>query len=139
MADVRTMYDKEFIYAYNLGGKDVTVTIERIKGGELTGTGGKKTKKPVLYFKGSKKGFALNITNARIIGALFGTFETEAWIGKRITLYPTTTTFGSDTVECIRVRNKAPKAGEATGQLQEDATPPDRVGGEDDHPEEATA
>ena len=107
--DVRKLYDKEYVYAYDLEGKDATVTIERVTGGTLIGTGGKSNKKPVLFFKGTKKGLALNITNARIIAGLYGGFDSDAWLGKKITLYPTTTTFGSQTVDCIRIRNVIPK------------------------------
>lgn len=104
------MFDKEFLYAFDLGGRDVTLTIERVTQGKLTGTNGKSNKKPVVYFKEGreKKGLGLNITNARIIAGLYGGFDIEKWIGKKITLYPTTTTFGANTVECIRIRNKIP-------------------------------
>lgn len=108
MPDVRKMYEKDYIYAYDLEGKDVTVTIERVAAGELTGEGGKKSKKPVLYFRGSKKGLGLCITNARVIAGLYGGFDSERWIGKQITLYPTTTKFGSATVDCIRIRPRVP-------------------------------
>lgn len=108
--DVRTLFDKAYIYAYDLQGRDVTVEIVKVTGGTLVGTGGKSNKKPVIFFKGSEKGLALNITNARTIAGLYGnSFKSEDWIGKRITLYPTTTTFGAQTVECIRVRNAIPK------------------------------
>ncbi len=108
--DVRQLFDKEYLYAYDLQGKDVTVVIESVKGGTLVGTGGKSNKKPVLRFKGKEKALALNITNARVIAALYGGFDAELWLGKAITLYPTTTTFGAQTVDCIRVRNVKPKA-----------------------------
>lgn len=106
--DVRTLYDKEYLYAFDLQGKDVTVVIESVKGGTLVGTGGKSNKKPVIRFKGKEKALALNITNARVIAALYGGFDAELWLNKAITLYPTTTTFGSQTVECIRIRNTKP-------------------------------
>lgn len=109
MADVRKLYDKTLIYAYDLEGKDVTVTIEKVVGGTLVGKGGTKNKKPILYFKGSEKGLGLCITNARTIAGIYGGFDSQLWIGKAITLYPTTTTFGSDTVDCIRIRNTKPK------------------------------
>ncbi len=109
MADVRKLYDKAYIYSYDLEGRDITVTIERVTGGTLVGTGGTKNKKPVVFFKGTEKGLALNITNARVIAGMYGGFDSDKWIGKRITLYPTTTTFGSQTVECIRIRNVVPK------------------------------
>ncbi|HNB58708.1 MAG TPA: hypothetical protein PK308_00245 [Phycisphaerales bacterium] len=122
MPDVRKMYQKDYIYAYDLEGKDVTVTIERVTAGELTGEGGKKSKKPVLYFKGSKKGLGLCITNARVIAGLYGGFDSDKWIGKKITLYPTTTKFGSDTVECIRIRNRVPA--EQAKALRDDVPAP---------------
>lgn len=115
MPDVRTMYDKEFLYAFDLAGRDVTLTISRITQGKLTGTGGKSSKKPVIYFKErSEKGLGLCITNARTIAAMYGGFETEKWIGKRITMFPTTTDFGGRTVECIRIRPAIPAAGRAS-------------------------
>lgn len=108
MPDFRKMYDSEFLYSFDLDGKDVTVTIDRVEAGTLTGSGGRKTKKPVVYFEGRTKGLALCKTNARTIAALY-TNDTDKWKGNKVTLYPTTTTFGPDTVECIRVRPQAPK------------------------------
>lgn len=109
MPDFRTFYDREFIYAFNLEGRDVTVTIENVKLGELVGTSGKKSKKPVVYFKGSEKGLALCVTNGRTIAAMYGN-KTEDWVGKRITMFPTHTQFGGQTVECIRIRPIVPAA-----------------------------
>lgn len=120
--DVRKLYDKAYIYAYDLEGRDVTVEIIRVVGGTLVGTGGKSNKKPVVYFKGTEKGLALNITNARVIAGLYGGFESEKWIGKRVTLYPTTTTFGAQTVDCIRIRPTAPKGKSET--IRADVPPP---------------
>lgn len=126
MPDVRTMFDKEYLYAYDLQGKDVTVKIAKVIGGKLTGTGGKSNKKPVLYFDGKEKGLAVNITNARIIASIYGSFKSEDWLGKLITLYPTTTTFGSQTVECIRVRPTKPRGSSkaATSPPADEPAPP---------------
>ena len=120
--DVRKMFDKAYIYSYDLEGRDVTVEIVRVTAGTLTGTGGKTNKKPVLFFKGTEKGLALNITCARIIAGLYGSFDSDKWINKRITLYPTTTTFGSQTVDCIRIRNVIPKGKGET--IRNDVPPP---------------
>lgn len=103
----RSMMERDFIFAFDLNGKDVVVTIDRVEAGNLTGQGGRKTKKPVCYFKGKEKGLALNSTNCRTIAALYGN-DTDKWPGKQLTLYPTTTSFGSETVECIRVRPSVP-------------------------------
>ncbi len=122
--DVRKLFDKEYLYAYDLQGRDVTVIIESVKGGTLVGTGGKSNKKPVVRFRGKEKALALNITNCRVIAGLYGGFDAEKWVGKAVTLYPTTTTFGSQTVDCIRIRNVAPSSAKATAAQQ---APPDAV------------
>jgi hypothetical protein len=127
--DVRTLYDKEFLYSFDLQGRDVTVVIERVKAGVLTGVGGKKNKKPVVYFRGKEKGLGLNITNARTIAAMYGGFDVEKWIGKAVTLYATTTTFGDKTVDCIRIRPEIPRA--ANGRGQQSAPPPVEESDED--------
>jgi hypothetical protein len=129
--DVRTLYDKEYLYAFDLQGKDVTVVIESVKGGTLVGTGGKSNKKPVVRFKGKEKALALNITNARIIAGLYGGFDTGLWIGKAITLYPTTTTFGSQTVECIRIRPIKPKGRNGAEPTPDPAPSEEREPGEE--------
>jgi hypothetical protein len=88
----------------------VVVTIERVTGGEVTGDGGKKNKKPICKFVGKEKKLALNVTNCKTIAALYGN-DTNDWAGKRIALYPTTTNAKSgETVECIRVRPREPAA-----------------------------
>jgi hypothetical protein len=105
--DYRSMFDRDYIGAWDLAGKDVTIAIARVEGKELTAAGGRKTKKPVVYFEGKEKGFALNKTNGKTIAGMYGN-DTAAWIGKKITIYATTTSMGGETVDCIRVRNKEP-------------------------------
>lgn len=109
VAHWKSMMERDYLYAFDLQGKDVTLTIEKVTGGQLTGTGGKKTKKPLCFFRESQSGkpLALNSTNCKTIAALYGN-DTEGWIGKRITIFPTTTQFGGDEVECIRVRPRVP-------------------------------
>ncbi len=109
----KSMVDRDFMFAFDLQGKDVTVTIDRVVGGELTGPGGKKSKKPLCYFRESKSGkpLAMNATNCKAVAALYGN-DTDGWVGKRVTLYPTTTQMGGETGDCIRVRPKVP-AGKA--------------------------
>jgi len=132
MPDFRTMFEKEFLYAFMLNGKEATVEIERVKGGELTGEGGKKTKKPVCWFKGKKKPLALNVTNCKTIAAMYGN-NTDAWVGKKITIYPTTTDFGGKTCDCIRVRQRVPNGAANTQADPEPEEPYD--GPPDDLPE----
>jgi hypothetical protein len=93
----------------DLLGRDVTITIERVRIDELVRKGGAKEKKGVVYIVGRDKMWVLNRTNADTIVKLYGR-ETEGWHGKRVTLYPTTATFGRETVPCIRVRPQVPAA-----------------------------
>lgn len=110
MTDYRGMFDREYIGAWDLPpNRDVTVTIERVKAGQLTTQGGRTAKKPIVYFEKREKGFVLNKTNAKTIAGMYGN-DTTKWVGQRIAIYATTTSMGSETVECIRVRPKAPPA-----------------------------
>lgn len=118
MADFRSMYDRDYIYAFDLGGRDVTARIARVEAGTLTGSGGRKTKKPVVYFEGKEKGLALCKTNAKTIAALYGN-DTDKWVGRSITLFPTTTQFGSETVDCIRIRPSIPRSSRPAASEQE--------------------
>lgn len=108
MPDYRSMYDREYIGHWDLGTKDVPLTIASVKGGELTAIGGRKSKKPILHFEGKEKGFVCNKTNAKTIAAMYGV-HTEDWVGKKIILFVSTTRNpdGGGDVECIRVRPTA--------------------------------
>jgi len=117
--DYRSLYDKDYIGAWDLKDKDVTVTITKVIGGNLVGQGGRKTRKPVVYMRGTEKGFAINATNGKAIAGMYGN-HVEGWVGKRITLYKSMTRNpnGDGDVECIRVRPTVP-AQRATGAEDE--------------------
>lgn len=105
----KALFDpSDFLFAHDLNGKDATVQIERVSAGQIQGEKGRKNNKPVVQFKGKTKRLALNKTNSRIIAKLYGN-DVEQWAGKWITIYPTTTDFGGETVDCIRVRPKVPQ------------------------------
>lgn len=114
----KMMDPKEMLFAFDLDNRDVTLTIDKVVGGELVGDQGRKTKKPIASFKGTEKKLALNSTNCKTIAALFGSHDTGDWAGKRITLFATTTSFGGETRECIRVRPTLPKEKAANGRGQ---------------------
>jgi len=134
--DYRSLYSKDYIGAWDLQDKDVTVTITRVKGGELTAPGGRKSKKPIVYMKGTEKGFAINATNGKTIASLYGNFVQD-WVGKRITIYKSTTRSpnGDGEVECIRVRPNAPAAkGSAAPQEALSSSPLSSAGAADSEP-----
>jgi hypothetical protein len=134
--DWRSMFDRDYIGAWDLPkGVDVPVVIERVKAGELTAPGGRKTRKPLVFFKGKEKGLALNKTNSKLIAGMYGN-DTAKWVGKPIAIYATQTQFGGDTVECIRVRPTPPKRGQKAPVEQTQAPPVshEREPGSDDVP-----
>lgn len=124
----RMFDDKEHLYAFDLDGREATVQIEKVIAGEVAGDKGRKSKKPIIKFVGKEKKLAINKTNGKTIASLYGT-DTDSWPGRWITLFPTTTDFGGETVECIRVRNQVPqgkssprsKQGRVTGDQVEQA------------------
>lgn len=112
MAHYKTMFEAtDMLFAHDLGGREVTVEIAKVYAGELMGEKGRKTRKPFLVFAGKsgEKKLALNKTNGKTVAKLYGT-DTDKWIGKRVTLYPTTTDFGGETVDCIRIKPTVPKS-----------------------------
>ena len=107
------LHPSDYLAAVEFKGRDVTMTIASVKRDDLMMKGGKSETKPVLTFRERPKKLVLNKTNASIIADLYGT-EATAWVGKRITLYPTKTQCGRATVDCIRVRETAPVGHQAT-------------------------
>jgi len=92
--------------------RDVTVSIVRIDLEDLPLRGTSKTKlRGVLTVahRGREldKQVVLNRTNADTIAKLYGR-DTDQWIDKPITLYPTRVQFGRETVDAIRIRDKRP-------------------------------
>lgn len=115
MPDIRQLYDKKFLYHYDLPkGRDVVLTIAHVKQGKVTDKDGQETKKPLIYFeeliaKGIDKGWAAPITVARdVIGKMYG-FDYTTWGGKRVQLYRTMVSSFGKQVEAIRCRPKVPR------------------------------
>lgn len=82
-------------------GDGQTVTI---KGTDIKAVGAEKERRGVLYFAEFDRGLVLNKVNSRTIAGLYGP-DTEQWVGKKIELYRSETSFQGKTVPCIRVRD----------------------------------
>lgn len=115
MADYRAMFDDKWLKAWDLAGRDWTLVIRKVEAGVLENAQSRrKDRKPVIHFKGARKPLALNKTNAKAIATLYGN-ETDAWIGKKVTLYSSKTSFGNEQdIDCIRIRPREP-----TGKAEE--------------------
>lgn len=111
------MFEGKYVGAWNLidqqGNKrDVDLTIAKVEAQEIVGEGGKTNKKPLISFE-PRNGrqwlpMVAGKTVAKTIAAMYGN-DTKHWIGKRITLYATTTSVGGTEKDCIRVRPTIPK------------------------------
>lgn len=99
----------EYLGAYSLNNQDMVVTIKSAGPEIITGANGKKEECLVLHFEENVLDMVCNRTNAKTITKVLGSPYVEHWAGKKIQLFPTTTKFGGEVVECIRVRPTAPK------------------------------
>lgn len=99
--NINESFPSNYLKASDLGTGQPVVTIDRV---EYEAVGRDREMKAVIYFEGKEKGVVLNKTNARKITDLAGSPETDEWKGFKIRLFATTTEFGGETVECIRVK-----------------------------------
>ena len=118
---VSEVYKTDYVAAGDLDGKDVTLTVKAIHGpNKLKREDGKLIDKPVAEFAETPKKLVIGKTNARLIRMTHGN-EMDGWVGRKITLYPTTTEMAKAaaeqagciilaergkmvTVPCIRIR-----------------------------------
>ena len=100
--------------AAHLDGEDLTLTISHVDEENLARDGEKEDVKPILSFKGDDMRLPLNITNTKLMVKQYGKDSLD-WCNKRVTLHPTTCEFGSDTVDCIRL--KFPEAAPVTAPV----------------------
>jgi hypothetical protein len=121
--DLRLMFDARYLGAWHLQGRDAHVTIKRVVAGTVEGEKGRKDKAPLIYFDGKDKPLVCNKTNMKTLKSIFGTLSASRLIGKRITLYPTTTKFGGEVVDCVRIRPEAPKSDAKDSPIDENAPP----------------
>lgn len=102
----------EYISAAELVGKTFTgtiskVTLEKVESLKATDDdgAGKMKDKVIVYFKESKsgRGWLLNRTNCEALKALWGR-ETDAWLGKHVTLFAQQVRVGKKMEPGIRVK-----------------------------------
>ena len=91
------LYPNRFLKAADLKGKKVTLKISGVKLEELIGDKGQQVK-GLISFDKTEKQLALNKTNGICLKDMFGK-KVQEWIGRRVTLFPTT--YNDD--DCIRV------------------------------------
>lgn len=109
MPNWRSMVDKTYLGAWDIP-RDVTVEIAEVRSELLKSRENPSGKrKVVIAFRGARKRLVGNSTNCQIIEQLYGP-DTDKWIGKRVTLYATTTSVGGrGQIPCIRIRPSIPR------------------------------
>lgn len=109
----KQLVNPTYLGAYSLEpGKDKILTIKEIKNELIVGAEGRKETCTVVYFAEKEKPAILNVTNMKTIAKIYKSMYVDDWIGKKIQFYATTTRFGGETVECLRIRPFIPKEDE---------------------------
>lgn len=114
---VGSAFPSKYLKAEDLNGRDVTVTISKVKM-ESIGQNDDEGEKLVIYFEGKQKGMVCNRTNANKISSAYGD-ETDDWVGCQITLYETEVEFSGRSVPAIRVKIPPRSRREAPQQKRE--------------------
>jgi hypothetical protein len=143
--DWRAYFDSTCLRVWHLAGKERTFKISKVTRltSEMVSGNKREVKKQPKLELVDEKGrpvplpLLLNKTNCKTIATLYGN-NPGAWVGKSITIFPTTTSFGSETKECIRVRNAKPGSKRAPAEdlpaITADEAPAEREPGDDDEP-----
>jgi len=84
---VDSMFESRFIRPADLQGRDWTLTIAAVRSEMLQSKFGRERPCPIVAFQGATKELVVNRTNSEAMKAMWGG-ETDAWIGRRVTLYP---------------------------------------------------
>ena len=106
--NINNAFPSDYLKAFDLGDKQVAVTIESVEMVDI-GQGRDKEQKILIRFAGKQKGLICNKTNANTIGKLYGV-ETDAWIGQKIILQAREVEFAGEMVWAIRVSLQKPAA-----------------------------
>jgi len=112
----KLLADNNFLgsYSFNDEVKEITVTISKVESQEVTNPVGKKELCRVAFFEEEEvngveiKPLILNKTNCERIEKLYGTPYIEDWVGKRVIIMKTTTDFGTEKVDCLRIKLEVP-------------------------------
>ena len=106
----KKLINPDYLGAYSLEpGQDMILTIKSVGKEVITGTGGKQEECIVCRWVEDQKPMILNVTNCKTISKMLKTPYVEKWAGHKVQIYATTTKFGGDTVECLRIRKDPPE------------------------------
>jgi hypothetical protein len=122
--DIDVAFPSKYLKAADLQGRNVQLVIDRVEIEEV-GFGNQKDHKAVVYFKKTKKGLVLNVTNKNTIKNAYGK-DTDEWTEKPLVLFTAMVDFAGETTEAIRVRTpKAAPTPKPAPQTQDELNPPE--------------
>lgn len=96
------MFRSEWFTAAEIENGTIDVTIKRVTVETVKNQAG-EDQCPAVWFQEHPKALVLNKTNAKAIAAKHGT-DADEWVGKKITLRESVTSFGGEEVPCVRVK-----------------------------------
>lgn len=100
--DISTLRPSKYLSHDDLKGRTLTLKIESVEQEEIALGGSGKEWETVIRFEGVPKPLISNPTNDFSLAVLLGR-KPPAWAGKRVSLMPSLTAFGSAVVPCIRI------------------------------------
>lgn len=107
----KRMINLEYLGAYALDeGEDKTLTIDHVAREKVTGNNGRSEECLVCHWRENERPMILNRTNCKTITKVVGSPYIEDWQGKSVILYADVTRLAGESVECLRIRNYAPRA-----------------------------
>ena len=115
----KNLANYDYLGAYSFAGitDKIVLTIKTVSTALVKNEGGKEDNCVIATFEEKNvdgvtiKPMIFNKTNCKTVSALYGDFI-EGWPGKKIIVFPTTTTFGRETRPCLRVKKEVPEVKE---------------------------
>ena len=108
----RSVAPSPYFAAVDLDGKDMVVTIECVRVGDVAGEKGRVDQCRVATIsrdgKILEKELLLNVTNSKAMSKLTGSNYLDDWTKQRVTLYVTQTKHKGEMVDAIRIRLTRP-------------------------------
>lgn len=107
----KKLQNKDYLGEHDfLPGEEKTVTIQSITTGDVVGTGGEVSVKPIMRFAEPVKPLIVNTTNFKTMQKLFQSRYIDDWLGKQVILYGDPgVKFGREVVGGVRVKNSLPQ------------------------------
>jgi hypothetical protein len=111
MPRISEMHPSKWLSAGDLDDQDVIVTVSGCTQENMGNSDrGDDEYKWILWFEELDKGMVMNVTRTNVIAKVLMSDNTDDWIGKKITIFPSETIYKGETKATIGVRSKPPRS-----------------------------